>query len=340
MDEYNEYIFRRIIKPESNNELLALLDEFHLILPEGTDDNLGIYQNEELIGCGFRKGNMLQGLALRPELQGEGLSAKLITRLIQSAVAQGINHLNVITKPSAARQLKGLGFRQVASADPYAVMLEFGQGSIQEYTHKLQNFSKDKPDKSAAIVMNGNPFTLGHRHLLKQASDNSPWVWVLVVQEDVSAFPFSLRFQMAQEAAKEFPNVSVIPGGEYVISSLTFPAYFLARSNIAPAQGTLDAEIFGQYIAPALKIQTYYFGTEPMSQTTNLYHDALKRVLPGYGVNIVEVQRLYNNKEPVSASRVRKMLKENDWDGAAALLPQSTKRILKENLTDTILSRC
>lgn len=318
-----------IPSPENCRELHGLLRKFELIMPEAPDDNLGVYDNGRLIGCGFLKGNMLQGLALEKSYQGEGLSAKLVTELIKLAAGYGNTHIYVITKPEMASKLSGLGLREIATARPYAALLEFGGWGVRHFAARLRAAAEGKPAKRAALVMNCNPFTKGHRYLIDKAAKENEWVFVLVVEEEKSEIPFKDRFQLVQEGASDIRNVTVLPGGEYIISSLTFPAYFTKKESLAAAQAALDAEIFGTIFAPVLKIARRYVGSEPLSIVTNVYNTALKERLPRHGIEVVEVPRFGVEGEIISASVVRSALKKGEWQVVRQMIPDTTWNYLK-----------
>ena len=301
---------QRIHNLADNPPLRALLGGFDLALPEDTEDNLGLYEDGKLIGCGFLKGTMLQGLAIDGERQGEGLSAVLVTGLVKLAARRGIRRLRIITKPSMAARLGSLGMSAVADASPYAVFLEFGAGA-------------------ACLVMNCNPFTWGHRRLIERAAAENPWAWVLVVEEDASVFSFQDRLRLVREGTADLAKVQVIPGGAYVISSLTFPAYFTRDADLAAAQGALDAAVFARLVAPALKVARRYVGSEPLSPNTNLYNQALRERLPPAGVELVEIPRVETGGAAISASAVREALQNGDWERVRTLTPDPTWNFLR-----------
>ena len=91
--------------------VLQLLRTVGLSFPRGPDAGIGLYDNGTLVGCGFLKGSMLQGLAIHPSYHGQNLSARLVSALIQEAACRGILHLNVITKPEMSPILEHIGFR-------------------------------------------------------------------------------------------------------------------------------------------------------------------------------------------------------------------------------------
>jgi [citrate (pro-3S)-lyase] ligase len=218
--------------------------------------------------------------------------------------------------------LSELGFRIVADASPYAVFLEFG--SIAGEKERFGALAKGKPPHCAALVMNCNPFTLGHRKLIERAAAENPWVWVLVVEEDKSEFSFKDRISLIRDGTEDIPGVQVLSGGEYVISSLTFPAYFTRDAERAAAQGALDAALFAQVIAPALRITRRYVGTEPLSPSTAQYNRALRERLPPEGIELVELPRFEGPEGLISASAVRESLKQGVWDRVRGLDPDTT----------------
>jgi [citrate (pro-3S)-lyase] ligase len=324
---------QKIRHPEHNPALRSLLTDNGLTLPEDTDDNLGLYEGAELVGCGFLKGNMIQGLAIHKNLQGEGFSATLVSGLIKLAAEHGIRYIRVITKPAMVRLLAGLGLRVVAEAPPYAAFLEFGgpDPGLEQLRRlrDLHGASCAAEGSCACIVMNCNPFTKGHRMLIERAAAENPWVWVLAVEEDRSEFPFRDRIALMREGAEDLRNVRVIPGGEYVISSFTFPAYFTRDAERARAQGALDAALFTQVIAPILRVIRRYVGSEPLSAVTAEYNRALWERLPPCGIEVIEVPRFEVPEGLISASTVREGIRRGDWDLVRAMVPDCTWRYLR-----------
>jgi [citrate (pro-3S)-lyase] ligase len=330
---------QKIRKLDTNPPLETLLAGFGLTMPKDTDDNLGLYDEGKLVGCGFLKGNMIQGLAIDRERQGEGLSATLVTGLINLAARRGIWYLRVITKPSMAPLLAGLGLRVVADASPYAVFLEFGRGGAETQRKYLLGLAAEvAQNRCAGLVMNCNPFTKGHRALIERASAENAWVWVLAVEEDKSVFPFRDRLRLMEEGTADLPNVRVIPGGEYVISSLTFPAYFTRDADLAAAQGALDAAVFAALIAPALTIRRRYVGDEPFSASTRLYNQALRERLPPAGVELIEMARQEAAGRVISASAVREALARGDWNQVREMVPDSTWNYLRSKEAGAVIA--
>ncbi len=77
-----------------------------------------------------------------------------------------------------------------------------------------------------AVVMNANPFTLGHRYLVEKAAKENDFVYVFVVSANTSLFSADERLQLVREGLSDLDNVVVVAGGDYMVSYATFPAYF------------------------------------------------------------------------------------------------------------------
>ena len=196
---------------------------------------------------------------------------------------------------------------------------------LNEYLDGLRKLSADKPENCGAIVMNCNPFTLGHRYLIETASKQVKHLFVLAVEEDRSVFKFADRIEMMRRGTADLKNVSIIPSGKFVVSSLTFPEYFeKSKKPDVTVDTTMDLEIFGEYIAPALHVKTRFVGEEPIDMVTNQYNRSMEKNLPKYGITLVEIPRKESGNAVISASRVRKLLGEKDYAGVKAIVPKTT----------------
>ena len=175
--------------------------------------------------------------------------------------------------------------------------------------------------RGGVVVMNCNPFTLGHRYLIEQAAKQVERLYVMVVREDCSLFAYTERKAMVEQGVADIENVNVIDGSDYAISRATFPTYFLKRlDDAADTQMLLDLDLFRRHIAPALGATVRFVGTEPTDQLTRRYnqlmHDALK--------DVRETDRLEKDGNAVSASRVRKAMEEGDMNTIRQLVPPTT----------------
>lgn len=191
--------------------------------------------------------------------------------------------------------------------------------------------------QTGAIVMAANPFTKGHRYLIEEALKKSDSLYIFVVQEEGFAFTFEERFQLVKEGTKDLENIHVRPSGKYILSNITFPGYFLKESKeeitVDPAT---DIELFGTYIAPQFHISTRFVADEPLCGVTRQYNEGMKEAFPLYHIALEEIKRKEINGVPISASLVRKLIKEDKWEEIKELVPPSTYAyLLQKNLSRT-----
>ena len=188
------------------------------------------------------------------------------------------------------------------------------------------------PDASVGcIVMNCNPFTLGHQHLIELSSAMVDQLFVFVVEEDRSYFPFKDRLKLIKEATQNINNVHVLPSGQFIISNVTFPEYFdkdaLQASKIDPS---LDLNIFCKYVAKSLGITVRFAGEEPNDAITRQYNESMKSILPQHGLKFVEIPRKRCQGDAISASKVRTLLEKEKFDEIESYVPQVTMNYLKK----------
>lgn len=186
---------------------------------------------------------------------------------------------------------------------------------------------------NGAIVMNANPFTLGHRYLVEYASCHSNHLYVIVLEEDKSDISFIDRLKMVYLGCKDIKNVTVLPGGNDVISNETFPEYFLKEElQDKEINAFKDIERFALEVAPRKGIKVRFVGEEPLDNVTKQYNEQMHHYLPRYGIKLVEIPRKVINERTISASNVRKAMHRNDWDTVAKMVPPTTYKYLKQNL--------
>lgn len=231
----------------------------------------------------------------------------------------------------SSKEMDKLVEQAYAAHKKYAVESRFK--GLSEYVKSLEAIAKNKPEQCGAIVMNCNPFTLGHRYLIEQAKLQVEHLYILAVEEDRSLFKFKDRIEMIRRGVADLLGVDVIPSGKFVISSLTFPEYFeKSEKQDETVDTTTDIEIFCTYIAPALHIKTRFVGEEPFDKVTNQYNICMKKMLPEYGIELVEIPRKVSDNTPISASLVRKLLEEKRFQDVQTLVPPTTYDYLIQEL--------
>lgn len=311
----------------------------------------------EMIAGGGLKDNVIKCVAVDDAHKGEAIANTLISHLIAHANEEGHSNVMLFTKPKNRQLFESLSFRLLAEA-PEAVLMETGIGGINNMVEQLKKIKEEgevckennqgckKEEKTnlnittpqhlnpstpqplttttplrGVVVMNCNPFTLGHRYLIEQAAKQVERLFVMVVREDCSLFAYAERKAMVEQGVTHLENVTVIDGSEYAISQATFPTYFLKRlDDAADTQMLLDLDLFRRHIAPALGATVRFVGTEPTDRLTRRYNQLMHEVL----ADVRETVRLEKDGNAVSASRVRKAMEQGDMSTIRQLVPPTT----------------
>lgn len=325
-------------------------DDMHYYAAVTDDDG-------EMIAGGGLKGNVIKCVAVDDAHKGEAIANTLISHLIAHANEEGHSNVKLFTKPKNRQLFESLSFRLLAEA-PEAVLMETGIGGINNMVEQLKKIKEEgevckennqeckKEEKTnlnittpqhlnpstpqplttttpqrGVVVMNCNPFTLGHRYLIEQAAKQVERLFVMVVREDCSLFAYAERKAMVEQGVAHLENVTVIDGSEYAISQATFPTYFLKRlDDAADTQMLLDLDLFRRHIAPALGATVRFVGTEPTDRLTRRYNQLMHEVL----ADVRETARLEKEGNAVSASRVRKAMEQGDMSTIRQLVPPTT----------------
>lgn len=320
-------------------ETRRFLAKFDLTFDVDVEYTVNLRLNDRLVGTGSLAGEVLRNIAVDETLQGSGMTAMIVSHLMQEAARRGRLHYFIFTRPAKAWMFEALGFREIARAEPYVALLETGIGSIDSFCREIQQKIAHLKSERAAVVVNCNPFTKGHRALIERAASESEAVIVFVVSEDRSLFPFADRLELVKEGVSDLPNVAVVPAGPYIISSATFPTYFTREENKVAAQTRLDIAVFATRIAPALGIKTRYVGEEPYCEVTRSYNQAMLDILPQHGIKVKMIQRVAIDGDIISASKVREMIRQGDWAGIQKVAPESTYRYLTSDAAGVILEK-
>ena len=254
----------------ANGLRLAPLDRYVVISRDEDGD--------EILAGGGLDGNVIKCVAVSEAARSEGLMNILISRLMAIAREDGRESVKAFTKPENVGIFKSLGFSLLASA-PKAVLMESGRGGLPEYERYLASLAR--PGRNGAIVMNANPFTKGHRYLIEQAASQVDNLYVIVVKEDCSRFPYAERKAMIEDGCVGLDNVIVCEGSDYAISAATFPTYFLKRLDDATdTQIALDLDLFVNHIAKPLGVTVRFAGSEPEDALTRRYNELMAEILP------------------------------------------------------------
>lgn len=306
---------------------LEKLKQFLLSCGLDYDENIGfsvlLMEDGEVIATGSLDGATVKCVAVAASHQGEDLTGQIMTALMQKASQNGHRHLMLYTKPRNQALFQPFGFHPVIrTAD--CLLMENQRNGLERFLQSLDK-PEDQNGPVGCIVANCNPFTLGHRWLIEQAAAECAWVHLFILSEDRGMFPAEERLRMARAGCSDFPNVLVHSSGPYMVSSATFPTYFIKEKHRTDGiHCELDVRLFGEKIAPALGITRRYVGTEPFCNVTEQYNDYMKRLLPAYGIALCELERKTACGEAISASRVRELIAQGDLQALPKLLPSTT----------------
>lgn len=321
----------------ANGLRLAPLDRYVVV----TRDEDG----DEILAGGGLDGNVIKCIAVSESARSEGLMNILVSRLIAIAREEGRESVKAFTKPENEGIFKSLGFALIASS-PNAILMENGRGGLPEYRKYLESLAR--PGRNGAIVMNANPFTKGHRYLVEQAASQVDNLYVIVVKEDRSRFPYVERKAMIEAGCAGLDNVVVCEGSDYAISAATFPTYFLKKLDDATdTQIALDLDLFVNHIAQPLGVTVRFAGSEPEDALTRRYNELMAEILPGTSVAVVrqarrpidfvEIPRLEQNGNPISATSLRRALDKGNLKEAMEYIPESSIPYLVADLAERAL---
>lgn len=310
--------------PRGMTQVRALLEREGIRRDGNLDYTCGIFDdNWELIATGSCFGNTIRCLAVSGSHRGEGLLNQIVSHLVEVQLARGSAHLFLYTKPDSARYLSDLGFYEIARVPGSLVFMENRKGGFDRYCASLSP-NPQEGQSAAGVVMNANPFTLGHRHLVERAAHENDVVHLFILSEEAGPIPSAVRRELVEQGVRDLPNVFCHATGPYLISSATFPSYFLKDADtVIRTQAELDLLIFCQ-IARRLGIRKRYVGEERASHVTRLYNQVMGQKLPEAGIQCIQIPRLTRDGAAVSASAVRQAIHDGQLDRIRPWVPPST----------------
>jgi len=312
----------------SNSIILKLLNQEGIRRDPNLDYTCAVYDSDyNIIGTGSCFGNTLRCLAVSNEHRGEGLANKIISHLIQYQFERGNFHLFLYTKYTIYHLLKNLGFYEIVIIKDQIVFMENKKTGFSDYLNELSksklNYNSNTK-KIAAIVMNGNPFTLGHLYLIEKASKENDILHLFILSEDKSLIPFSVRKRLIKEGTANLKNIIYHDSGLYIISRETFPSYFQKdEKDVIESHANIDIEIFIK-IAKALNINARYLGEEDSNLVTSIYNKLMEKKLPENGIECFMIKKKEIDGNIISTSEIRKLIKEGNIEGIKNMVPDST----------------
>lgn len=296
--------------------------------------------DNQIIACGGVAKNIIKCVAISPEYRGTGLALKLATELINLAYELGYSRLFIYTKPENELLFSQCGFFTISTAYPHLVLMENSKMRLQKYCNQLRNFRK-MGRQIGGIVMNANPFTLGHRYLIERAVSQCDYVHIFLVEEEASRYAYADRLRLLKKGIGDLRTAIIHPSSSYIISRATFPAYFLKDQGLVDkCYMEIDLKLFRRYIAPTLGITHRFVGTEPFCQLTAAYNQNMhywleEAQMAAPSINVVEIERKTYQGQAISASTVRKLVDQRNWQELPHFVPESTFSFLQGQAVQT-----
>jgi [citrate (pro-3S)-lyase] ligase len=322
--------------PREVAEARALIEADGLLFEPDTDEIVGIYEGDRLIATASRAGYVFKMFAIHPDYRGSEVFGELVTELMRCGRAAGHSVFFVYTRPENAQSFQATNFHLIVAHGAVA-LLEYG-GGLQAYLDA--HASLRRAGANGAVILNANPFTLGHLHLVETAAARVETLYLFVVREDQSAFPFTVRQRLVRQGTKHIANVRVLDTSRYSISAATFPSYFLKKLDaVALAQMQIDLRLFASRIAPYFSIRTRFVGEEPFCASTAAYNQTMAEVMPEYGIELIEIPRTGRDGVAISATRVREAMVHGNLESIAGQVPASTYDFLRSSEGRTIAAQ-
>lgn len=332
-----------IDKIESDyNKWADLLKESGLKTENTVHETYGIFENDVLVATGSTFENIIKCIAIKESYQGGSVFNELISFLISTIYEKGFKDIYVYTKPISEKAFSFLGFKTIERVGNDLVFMENSTSGFDKYINSL--VAPEIQGTVGSIVMNANPFTNGHLYLVEQAKKICDILHIFVVSENKSVFDFNTRLNLIKEGTNHLNNVFYHSTSNYLVSSQTFPSYFLKESvSVTEVQAELDSRIFKYHIAPKLNIGYRFVGEEPFSKPTEIYNETMKKVFsyspnPNYPLLDI-IKRSEVDEKPISASTVRNLIANGEFDKVEKLVPKTTYDFLKSEKANHIIEK-
>ena len=260
------------------NEIKAFLAHLNLGYDEDIDHSFYISDNKKVVATISHSGYVIKCLAVDEEYQGYNLASKLVLAIIIHLRKIGIHSYFVFTPLKNKNIFLSLGFNLISQSNN-TCLLEGGVDNIDQVINNIKEKYNINTSNNGAIIINGNPITNGHLHLIKEASKHHKKVLLFVVETDLSEYSFKQRLTMIKNATKDISNIVVIPSTRYIISRATFPTYFIKENSLRSLEyAQIDVLTFKNHFMPILDITKRYIGEETNPMMV-MYNQILKDTL-------------------------------------------------------------
>ncbi len=324
---------KEVILEEERELIITLLNEYSLDYEYDIDYSILVYDDTLLVATASLANNVMKCFLVIKEYSGKQITNLMFSHLVNVLNQKNIFHYFVFTQPDNQKIFSSLNMKKLVET-MNTVLLEGGE-DIYRVLGNLKKEYKISDNKKASVIINANPMTLGHLYLIETAANENKEVIVFVVSEDLSSFPFVDRFEIIKEATSHLKNVVVLPTLSYLVSKITFPKYFLREDQLITDEQTLvDVLVYKEYYTKIFNINRRYLGEEPFSYNTDKYNKVLKDHLGGH---IKIIKRKEVDESIVSASLIRKLIKENNIEEIKKYVPSATYNYLLSEKSQIVI---
>ncbi len=323
-------IYPKFIKKDKE-DLIKLLNSQNINYEENIDTTFAKYESDKLVASASIYKNIIKCVAIDDSFKGGAVFNSLMTSVLNEIHENNYDKAFVYTKPVYEDSFSSIGFKKIEQVGSDLIFMERADKGFKSYLEKLSE-KKVSVDNIGAVVLNANPFTLGHRHLIEYGLSHVKFLHIFVVSEDESYFNTNDRYNMVDLGTRDLKNISLHKTDNYLISSATFPSYFIDEDkSVTKIQASLDAKIFKNHIARVLGIKKRFVGEEKTDQTTNIYNQTMKEVFnkEPNKIELIEIPRKKSSDEIISASKVRDYLEAGEVEKIKNFVPETTYSYIK-----------
>lgn len=325
-------IYPKIIAKD-RMDLENLLFQEGIRFEENVETTFGKYENDKLIATASIYKNIIKCVAIDPAYKGGSVFNEMMTALLAEINQNNYDNAFVYTKTIYEKSFASIGFKEIERLGNELIFMEKARDGFTSYLEKLKETKVDG-ESIGAVVLNANPFTLGHQFLVDYGAKHCTYLHVFVVSEDASYFSAKDRSKMVELGVKSYDNVIVHPTESYLVSAATFPSYFIDENkSVTKIHASLDARIFKNHIGKVLEIDQRFVGTEPTDEATRIYNETMREIFESEPnkLDLVEIPRKELYGKVISASRVRTLIDQGKMEEIKDLVPQTTYKYIKNN---------
>lgn len=325
-------IYPKIIAKD-RMDLENLLFQEGIRFEENVETTFGKYENDKLIATASIYKNIIKCVAIDPAYKGGSVFNEMMTVILAEINQNNYDNAFVYTKTIYEKSFASIGFKEIERVGNELIFMEKARDGFTSYLEKLKETKVDG-ESIGAVVLNANPFTLGHQFLVDYGAKHCTYLHVFVVSEDASYFSAKDRSKMVELGVKSYDNVIVHPTESYLVSAATFPSYFIDENkSVTKIHASLDARIFKNHIGKVLEIDQRFVGTEPTDEATRIYNETMREIFESEPnkLDLVEIPRKELYGKVISASRVRTLIDQGKMEEIKDLVPQTTYKYIKNN---------